>query len=222
MGTPRYDAIADWYHREFRPGLSPDELGALQRLLGRGPGRCLDLGCGTGVASDVAAGLEWSVTGVDVSEPLAAVARAKGFDVVAATAESLPFEDGSFDVAISVWTHTDIDDFRTALREVARVLKPTAPLVYIGGHPCFVGPHSLFLGAEGVPQFHPGYRPSRRYDESAPGVGDPQGLRARVGAMHLTLDDFLNAFFAAGLRVEAFEELGDRDYPHLVALRARR
>jgi hypothetical protein len=73
-----------------------------------------------------------------------------------------------------------------------------------------------------VPEFHPGYRPTRRYDASAPGVGNPDGVRSRVGAVHLTLHDFFGAFTAAALSVERFEELGDRDYPHIVALRARR
>jgi hypothetical protein len=53
-------------------------------------------------------------------------------------------------------------------------------------------------------------------------VGNPDGVRARVGALHLTLHDFLGAFTEAGLRVESFEELGDRDYPHVIALRAGR
>ena len=143
-----------------------------------------------------------------------------------APADALPFADSSFDAAVSLWTHTDIDDFFSAMRESARVLRPGAPLVYIGVHPCFVGPHSLFVGEDGVPagvpEFHPGYRPSRRYDASAPGVGNPDGVRSRVGAVHLTLDDFFGAFTLAGLSIERFEELGDRDYPHVVALRARR
>jgi len=218
--APRYDGIAEWY-QGFRPGLTPDELGALERLLGPGNGRCLDLGCGTGAAAAAVAELGWSAVGVDVSRALLEVARARGLESLEAPADALPFEDASFDAAVSVWTHTDIDDFAAAVCEVKRVLRPDAPFIYVGGHPCFVGPHSLFLGAEGVPAFHEGYRPSRRYDDSAPGVGDPEGLRARVGAMHLTLDAFLDAFLGAGLRIERFEELSDRDYPYLVALRAR-
>jgi SAM-dependent methyltransferase len=221
MGDVRYDGLAEWYDG-WRPELSPDELPALMRLLGTGDGRCLDVGCGTGVATAVVAELGWSAVGVDVSAELLEVARRRGLEVVEGSAHALPFEDGSFDAAASVWTHTDVGDFRAAAAEVARVLRPGAAFVYIGGHPCFVGPHSLFVHAEGTPTFHPGYRPSRRYDHTAPGVGDPEGLRARVGARHLTLADFVTAFTAAGLRIERFEELGDRDYPYVVALRARR
>lgn len=222
MGETRYDAIAQWYEG-WRPTVTPDELDALRRLLGPGSGRCLDIGCGNGVSTAVVAELDWTTVGVDVSTELLDLARARGIEVQEAAADALPFEDATFDAAISVWTHTDIEDFRAALREAARVLRPAAPLVYVGGHPCFVGPHSLFVGAEGVPRLHPGYRPARRYDESAPGVGNPDGVRTRVGGVHLPLDDFLNAFAAAPLRLEQFEELGEgRDYPYLVALRARR
>jgi hypothetical protein len=36
------------------------------------------------------------------------------------------------------------------------------------------------------------------------------------------LADFVTAFASAGLRIDRLEELGERDYPYLVALRARR
>jgi SAM-dependent methyltransferase len=221
MGEARYDGLAEWYEG-FRPQVRSEEIDALHRLLGPGQGRCLDLGCGTGVGGAAVAELGWTVVGVDISSDLLDAARVRGLEVLLASADALPFDDASFDAAVSFFTHTDIDEFAAAIGEVARVLRPEAPFVYVGCHPCFVGPHSLFVGAEGVPEFHPGYRPSRRYDESAPGVGNPDGVRARVGALHLTLHDFLGAFTEAGLRIESFEELGDRDYPHVVALRARR
>ena len=221
MAGARYDDIVDWY-QEFRPSLRSDELDALERLLGHGDGRCLDVGCGTGVSTAAVAGLGWSIVGVDVSAQLLEVPRAAGFEVVRASTDALPFDDASFDAAVSVWTHTDLDDFPTAMAEVTRVLRPSAPFVYVGGHPCFVGPHSRFLHGQGIPELHPGYAGARRYDGTAPGVADPEGLRARVGAVHLPLAGFLDAFLAAGLRLERFEELGRLDYPYMVALRARR
>jgi SAM-dependent methyltransferase len=221
MGKARYDGLAEWYE-EFRPAISPEELDALQRLLGPGTGRCLDLGCGTGVGSAAVAELGWSVVGVDISTDLLQAAQARGVEALQAPAEALPFEDASFDAAVSFFTHTDVDEFAVAVRETARVLRPAAPLVYLGCHPCFVGPHSVFVGAQAVPELHPGYRPSRRYDDSAPGVANPDGVRARVGALHLTLNDFFGAFTEAELVIERIQELGDRMYPHVVALRARR
>lgn len=219
IGGARYDGLASWYE-EFRPALSGDELVALNAFLGNGHGRCLDVGCGTGVAREPIGRLGWSVVGVDVSEDLLGVARAGGLEAELASAEALPFEDDSFDAAVSIWTHTDVEDFPAVLGEVARVLRPAAPFVYMGAHPCFVGPHSRFIAAEGVPELHPGYRRTQRYDDG-PAIG-PEGLRAKVGATHMPLGRFLQAFLEAGFRIERFEELGSREYPYVIALRCRR
>jgi SAM-dependent methyltransferase len=217
----RYDGFAEWYEG-FRRELAHHEVDALGRLLGPGRGRCLDLGCGTGVPTLAVAELGWSVVGVDVSGDLLERARARGLEVLEAPADTLPFDDATFDAAVSFWTHTDIDGFADAVAETARVLRPDATFVYMGGHPCFVGPHSLFVEADGVPELAAGYRRTGRYDASAFGVGHADGVRVRVGAVHLTLQDFFTAFTDAGFTVERFEELGDRDYPHIIGLRARR
>src|SRR4051812_7959025 len=122
MAEARSDGIAKWYDG-WRPELTPDELAALMRLLGTGDGRCLDVGCGTGVATTVVAELGWSAVGVDISTELLDVARRRGLDVVEGSAQALPFEDATFDAAASVWTHTDLSDFKGAVAEVARVLR---------------------------------------------------------------------------------------------------
>jgi SAM-dependent methyltransferase len=217
----RYDGVADWYDASLATteiGLSARRVAL--RLLGEPRGRLLDVGCGTGVHTAAFADAGWAVLGVDMSEDQLRLARRRGCDVVKADAAALPFEDASFDAVASMWTHTDVDDFGAAVREAARVLRPAAPLVYVGVHPCFVGPHSRFVGAQGVPELHPGYREPRRYHE-APGIS-PEGLRARVGAVHLPLDGFLRAFLAAGLKIVELEEPADdgHDYPYRIALRA--
>lgn len=217
----RYDGVAEWYDRELATselGLSARRLAML--LLGQGTGGLLDLGCGGGSHALAFAELGWSVTGVDVSEEQVHLARERGVDAVLGHAEQLPFEDDTFDAATSMWTHTDIDDFPAALRELARVLRPGAPFVYLGVHPCFVGPHSRFVAAQGVPTLHPGYRVLGRYTD-APGIS-PEGLRAKVGATHVPLGVFLQSFLDAGFALERFEEPGDREYPYSVALRWRR
>ena len=224
MGVPtvtRYDGLADWYRR-IRPELSADEVDVVTRLLGRGAGRCLDVGCGNGLAIPLLRGLGWSVVGIDSSEDQLRLARDRGSDVVHAPAEALPFADATFDAAVSLWTHTDVGDFRVAVREVARVLRAGARFVYLGSHPCFVGPHSRFLAGKGIPELHPGYRHEGRYEE-APGIS-PEGIRARVGASHLPLAALLQAFADAGFALEQVEEpvSNDREYPYMLALAARR
>jgi len=219
----RYDGLARWYDEEFLPdALENPTWDVLRRLLGPGNGSLLDVGCGTGSYSAALAGLGWDVTGVDVSEDMLARARARGVLAFQADALALPFQDASFDAAVSLWTHTDVEDFGAALREIGRVLRVGAPFVYVGAHPCFVGPHSEFVEARGVPSLHPGwYRRTGPYDE-APGRSGA-GLRARVGvSYHRPLGEHVQLFLDSGLVLEAIEEPEQRDYPYVLALRLRR
>jgi SAM-dependent methyltransferase len=218
----RYDGVAEWYETTLS-GDSP--LARLPRetalrLVGAGPGRLLDVGCGGGAHTTAFAAAGWTVVGVDPSEDQLRLARGRGLDVVRGRGESLPFAAGEFDAAVSIWTHTDVDDFAAVCRDVARVVRPGGTFVYLGVHPCFVGPHSRFVRGEGVPHLHPGlYRLSGRY-EAAPGIS-PEGLRAKVGATHLPLAGLVQSFLDAGFALERFEEPGERDYPIMIALRAR-
>jgi len=215
----RYDGYAKWYDR-VNAEQAPHTTRLAARLLGDGPGRLLDVGCGGGIHDQVFAERGWSVLGVDISDDQLRLARDRGVEVVKADAHELPFGDGSFAAAVSIFTHTDVDDFPGVLREVVRILAPGGGFVYVGAHPCFVGPHSEFVRAEGVPKLHPGYRTTGRYSE-APGIS-PDGIRARMGATHLPLGPFLQAFLEAGFTLERLEEPGEREYPYILGLRCRR
>jgi SAM-dependent methyltransferase len=219
----RYDGIADWYDGEFQPApLESETWETLVRLLGDPAGSLVDIGCGTGGYAAALAKRGWDVTGVDVSEDMLRRAGARGVRTVRADATALPLEDASFDAAISIFTHTDVDDFGTAVREVVRVLRPGAPFVYIGVHPCFVGPHSVYDADRDAPELHPGwYRLTGRYDE-APGIWRGSGVRIRVAASHLPLGLFLQTFLDAGLRLERVEEPAEREYAFGLAFRWRR
>jgi SAM-dependent methyltransferase len=193
------------------------------RLLGPGSDRCLDLCCGTGIHLGGCAALGWQMTGLDISDDQLRIAcervADRAVDLIQGEAECLPFEAESFDAVVSLFSHTDVDDFSAMMCEVARVLRPGGRFVYVGVHPCSVGPHSKERD-RAVPVLHAGYRASGRYT-NGPGIA-PGGLWAKVSGMHLTLGSLIQSVLDAALILEHFEEHGDHDYPRSVALRARR
>jgi SAM-dependent methyltransferase len=193
----------------------------LTSLLGPGNGRCLDLGCGTGIAIPSLAKLGWTVTGVDVSDDQLQVARHYVADSMAkliqADAAGLPFPDQSFDAVVSLFTHTDFDDPSGVFAEVHRVLRAGGRFVYVGTHPCYVTPY-VERCTDAPHLLHPGYR-RQGWTQAGPGFG--HGIRPRVGVNHMTLAVFLQAIIDSGLTLKRVEEPGDDDYPIMLSFVAQ-
>lgn len=96
--------------------------------------RWLDVGCGTGpVAAVITESFDPSVVvGVDPSADFIDVAKRRhGRDVrfQQASAEELPFDDGSFDATVSGLMLNFTDDPATALAEMVRVTRPGGTVV---------------------------------------------------------------------------------------------
>ncbi len=91
------------------------------------PGRVLDVGCGPGALTSelVARFGAAAVAAVDPSLAFVEATRARnpGVEVRQATAEALPFADGSFDVALAQLVVHFMDDAVSGLREMARVTR---------------------------------------------------------------------------------------------------
>ena len=97
----------------------------------------LDVGCGPGyyVAELAeAVGQDGSVLGVDVSEPMLAVARRRcegleNTDFAEGDATALPVGDGERDAVVSVQVMEYVPDMPAALAEIRRVLRPGGRVV---------------------------------------------------------------------------------------------
>lgn len=108
------------------------DLQALAALVaGRSADRVLDLGCGGGHVSFNVAPHVRDVVAYDLSPDMLDVvgraARERGLANVATRqgmAESLPFDDASFDCVLSRYSAHHWHDVDAGLREAARVLKP--------------------------------------------------------------------------------------------------
>src|SRR5580704_14412412 len=92
--------------------------------------RILDVGCGTGSLTFTVPEIAnvAGVTGIDLTEPFVAFARARNTDprigFQSADARILPFEDNSFDRAFSMLVLQFIPDAPRAVAEMRRVVRP--------------------------------------------------------------------------------------------------
>jgi arsenite methyltransferase len=122
-------AVPEAAVESFAGVANPFALGRLE------PGeRVLDVGCGAGTDSLVAAqmvGPEGSVTGIDMTPEILAKARRAAEELAAGNveflegdAERLPFADESFDVVISNGVIDLIPDKDAVFSEIYRVLRP--------------------------------------------------------------------------------------------------
>lgn len=92
-------------------------------------GRVLDVGCGTGALAQRLAERGYAVVGVDPSEGMLEVLRARGpgLDAVQASGEALPFPDDQFDLVLTVAALHHVaapEAVRRTLGEMTRVSKP--------------------------------------------------------------------------------------------------
>ncbi|MET8837667.1 methyltransferase domain-containing protein [Micromonospora sp. NPDC004540] len=217
MTTAAYDAIADWYDdyvTTTATDYSDRVRSVLAELLGRGPGRCLDLCCGTGAHAAELRRLGWRPIGVDLSAGQLRLGRAR-LPVARADATALPLADGAVPAVACVLAHTDMPDYPAAIAEAARVLAPGGRLVHVGVHPCFVGAFAD-RSEPGRAVIDGGYAERERSFRS----WNTTGVRARVGAWHLPLADLLNAVTAAGLAVTRVRESGPGPLPDILAFQA--
>jgi SAM-dependent methyltransferase len=218
--TAAYDEIADWYEREFLARAEPgtDPLGvdaALRTLLGAGSGRCLEIGCGTGIWAGPVRDLGWTPVGLDLSAAMLRHARGR-LPVVRGDVARLPFQDGCMPAVVSIMAHTDIDGYPAALAEAARVLRPGGMFVHVGVHPCFCGGFADRSDQAAV-VIRPGYADGHWTKDS----WSDQGIRDKVGATHMPLPSLFHAFTDAGLMLERFAE-GGEPVPIVLAIRARK
>ena len=134
--APRYDLLNSVMslsrHRAWRR--------LAVRMAGVRPGdAALDVCCGTGdfaFALARAAGPEGRVVGVDFSEPMLDIARAKArrtglerSEFVPGNALELPFDDGTFDCVTVGFGLRNVSDVSAAVAEMARVAKPGGRVV---------------------------------------------------------------------------------------------
>lgn len=127
--APRYDRQIAFFERILFSG-------AREWACSRAMGDVLEVGIGTGRnLQHYPQGVR--LTGVDLSPEMLAIARRRSAtlgrdaDLRVEDAESLDLPDESFDTVVSTLTMCSIPEYRAALAEVRRVLRPGGRLVMV-------------------------------------------------------------------------------------------
>jgi SAM-dependent methyltransferase len=164
--------------------------------------RVLDNGCGEGRFSRMLAAAGADVVALDRTAVMVRAARERrcGVEqVVRGTGDGLPFRDASFDLVVSYIVLVDIPDFRAAVGEMSRVLRPGGRAVV--ANLSFMSVNTGWVRDEAGRRL---YYPMDNYLEERPITLEWAGVR--ITNWHRPLSAYMAAFVGAGFRLVEFLE----------------
>src|SRR5271156_452166 len=228
MTLPNHDEIAYWnndagprwaiFQEQMDRALAPLGARGLQSAAAAPGDAVLDIGCGCGGTSlelAGAIGATGNVAGVDVSQPMLAVAeeraRAAGLSNVRfllADAATEAFGDDMFDLAFSRFGVMFFDDPVRAFSNVRRALRPAGRLVFVCWRDLWANPWFAVPDAAVRPHVPPQPKP----DPETPGplaFADPgrvRGILERAGFEAVRFEAF-DASISLGSSSSALELL---------------
>jgi SAM-dependent methyltransferase len=163
-------------------------------------GLILDIGCGEGRFSRKMTGPGSTVIGLDPVVALAETAHRKGGLFLVGDGEKLPFPSERFDLALSYLVLLDIPDYRAAIREMARVLKP-------GGHALIANVNPLVSSQDGWCRNEKGDKLHIKVDDYLSERGaHVSWANIAVYNWHRPLQNYLTAFLDVGLILRRYVE----------------
>lgn len=203
-----WERHADWWQREFTDGADPEYTEQILPLVVEwtaGFGRVLEVGTGEGqVARAIAAAHGAEVVGVDPTRRQIdeAVRRGGGVEYRLAGAESLPFDDATFDAVVCCLVFEHIDALDEAIGEVSRVLRPGGRFVFCLNHPLLQTPGSGWIDDQILEEQY--WRIGPYLPEAATVEEVEKGVFIRF--VHRPLGRYVNAMVDNGLMLERMIE----------------
>lgn len=166
----------------------------------------LDAGCGTGYLTRQLQERGALVRGVDFSEKMCQIARAKAPELdfrVDSCCSLTTVDDGSIDMVIANYVLMDLPDLDEAMRAFDRVLRVDGLAIAIFSHPCF--PQGRATTSHDSNQI--AYDWDFAYFERQRCVDPPWGhFDSEFIWFHRPLSDYWKAFKRAGFQIVDFDE----------------
>ncbi|MBC8478294.1 MAG: methyltransferase domain-containing protein [Candidatus Delongbacteria bacterium] len=169
--------------------------------------KVLDAGCGTGYLARQLHQKGATVTGVDLSERMIAIARSKSNTIdyqVDSCTRLQGLADSSFDLLIANYVLMDVPDLEGTISAFHRVLKPGGAAVLVFSHPCFSqGDAEVKPGNSGGVSYHWDFN----YFETCRRVDPPWGhFKSDFIWFHRPLSYYWKVFRETGFEVTDFDE----------------
>jgi SAM-dependent methyltransferase len=201
--------VSSWWQERFTEGADAEyEEQILPSAAAQlaGARRVLDVGCGEGQLSRLAARLPGvsTVVGIDPTWGQLTVAAKRGGGVGLARAEAarLPFEAATFDAVVACLVFEHIEAVDQALAEVGRVLAMGGRFVFFLNHPLLQTPNSGWIDDTILDEQYWRIGPYLVEDETLEEVDKD----VWIPFIHRPLSRYVNAMAAAGLYVTRMEE----------------
>jgi len=219
-----WEVNSRWWQEGFTEGADPEYAEQIvpllrEHLVAVAPERALDIGCGEGQLSRLAAGVPGTRQVVGLDPTLAQLATAVrrqpddgGKDrakegpaparYVRGAASALPFPDASFDAAFACLVFEHIEGTADALAEVGRVLRPGGTFLLFLNHPLLQAPGSGWIDDQIL---------GEQYWRIGPYLVEHHGVEevdknVWIPFVHRPLSVYVNALVAAGLYLTAMLE----------------
>jgi SAM-dependent methyltransferase len=206
-----WERYAGWWIEGFTEGADPEYVEQILPLAAAelaGSTRVLDIGCGDGQITRLAArldGVELAV-GIDPTWNQIRVAAERGAATgfARAGADRLPFADATFDAAVACLVFEHIDDVDAAIAEIARVLVPGGRFCFFLNHPLLQTPGSGWIDDQVLD-------PPEQYWRIGPYLVEDETIEqvergVFIPFIHRPLSRYVNAMAASGLLIERMEE----------------
>ena len=204
-----WEQHAGWWQDGFTEGADPEYVEQILPLAARwlaGARRVLDIGCGEGQVSRLAAAGGAQVVGVDhaSAQVVEACRRGGGPSYLRAAAGRLPFATGAFDHVVACLVFEHIRDVDDAIAEVARVLEPGGRFTFFLNHPLIQTPGSGWIDDQVLD-------PPEQYWRIGPYLDEDESVEevekdVFISFVHRPLSRYVNALADNGLVLRHMEE----------------